>query len=117
MRKFLIILALLAAPVQAQQVTSANGAVLRALDKISGTAKDYEVLSGQVFRVGSLHVQLNECRFPSGNPSGDAFAGLQIKDAESENMLFSGWMIASAPALSALEHPRYDIWVIRCTTS
>jgi hypothetical protein len=28
--------------------------------------------------------------------------------------LFSGWMFASSPALSALEHPVYDVWVIDC---
>ncbi|WP_233350527.1 DUF2155 domain-containing protein [Henriciella barbarensis] len=37
---------------------------------------------------------------------------------ESENEpagpLFSGWMFASTPGLSALEHPVYDVWVIRC---
>jgi len=117
MRKILIILALLAAPVQEQQVTSADGAVLRALDKISGTSKDLEVTRGQTIRVGNLEVQMNDCRFPSGNPAGDAFVELEIKEVGNENRLFSGWMIASAPALSALEHPRYDIWVIRCTTS
>ena len=30
---------------------------------------------------------------------------------------FSGWMIASTPALSAMDHSRYDIWVMRCATS
>jgi len=30
---------------------------------------------------------------------------------------FSGWMFADSPALSALDHPRYDLWVINCTTS
>ena len=33
----------------------------------------------------------------------------------SEELLFSGWMFASSPGLSALEHPVYDVWVIRCT--
>jgi hypothetical protein len=28
--------------------------------------------------------------------------------------LFSGWMFASSPAVSALEHPVYDIWVVDC---
>lgn len=32
-----------------------------------------------------------------------------------EELLFSGWMFASSPGLSALEHPVYDVWVIRCT--
>ncbi|MCW8843320.1 MAG: DUF2155 domain-containing protein, partial [Rhodobacteraceae bacterium] len=34
----------------------------------------------------------------------------------SEAPLFQGWMIASSPALSALDHPRYDVWVLRCKT-
>lgn len=33
-----------------------------------------------------------------------------------QNMIFSGWMFASSPALSALQHPVYDIWVIDCKT-
>jgi hypothetical protein len=32
------------------------------------------------------------------------------------NMIFSGWMFASSPALSALQHPVYDVWVIDCKT-
>jgi hypothetical protein len=28
--------------------------------------------------------------------------------------VFTGWMFASSPALSALEHPVYDIWVVGC---
>ncbi len=35
--------------------------------------------------------------------------------AEGEN-IFRGWMFASSPALNALEHPVYDVWVIDCTT-
>lgn len=117
MRKILMSLLFFAAPAAAQQATSADGAVLRALDNVSGTARDLTVTRGQTFRLGALEVQMNDCRFPAGNPSGDAYAELEIKDTASNTKVFSGWMIASAPALSALEHPRYDIWVIRCTTS
>lgn len=30
--------------------------------------------------------------------------------------IFRGWMFASTPALNALEHPVYDVWVIDCKT-
>lgn len=30
--------------------------------------------------------------------------------------IFEGWMFASTPALNALEHPVYDVWVIDCKT-
>jgi hypothetical protein len=33
-----------------------------------------------------------------------------------ENMIFSGWMFASSPALNGVEHPVYDVWVIDCKT-
>lgn len=34
-----------------------------------------------------------------------------------ENMIFSGWMFASSPALNGVEHPVYDVWVIDCKTA
>ncbi len=116
-RAFLI-LVLLAAPAMAQQQTSrAPGAVLRALDKLSGRTTDFEIKSGGVARFGPLDIALSECRYPAGNRAGDAFAGLQIIESGRDEPVFEGWMIASSPALSAMDHPRYDIWVIRCITS
>lgn len=106
-----------AAPVVAQEVASASGAVLRVLDKTSGDAKDLDVQRGQMIREGRLEISMRECRYPAGNPSGNAYAALDISEMGKDGVLFSGWMIASSPALSALEHQRYDVWVIRCTTS
>jgi len=117
MRKILVLLAVLASPLHAQQATSASGGVLRALDKVSGAAHDIEMRRGQTARVGNLDVLMTDCRFPKGNPAGDAYVELEINTTGRDDKLFSGWMIASSPALSALEHPRYDIWAIRCTTS
>ena len=44
----------------------------------------------------------------------EAEAHLTIVDASAPQPVFDGWMIASSPALSALDHPRYDVWVMRC---
>ncbi len=38
-------------------------------------------------------------------------------DGTVENTAFSGWMIASSPALNALDNPRYDVWLLRCNNS
>ena len=118
MRKLLIALVFLAGAAQAQQAgTSAPGAVLRALDKTSGRAVDLELRSGGMAEIGTLQIAMSDCRYPEGNPSGNAYAALEISERGHAGVLFSGWMIASAPALSALEHQRYDVWVMRCTTS
>lgn len=117
MWKCLTLLALLASPVAGQQVTSAPGGVLRALDKTSGQTIEIEMLSGQSATLGNLQIVMSDCRYPAGNPAGNAYAALEISEKGKAGTIFSGWMIASAPALSAMEHQRYDVWVMRCTTS
>jgi len=94
-----------------------QGARLKGLDTITGEVSELELAVGGTIRYERLQITLKECRYPEGNISSDAFAYLVIQDDRSETPNFDGWMIASSPALSALEHPRYDVWVTRCTTS
>ena len=116
-------LSLLAAPAMAPaQGTSVvtgtgTGAVLRTLDKVTGTVFDVEVAAGQTMGYGTLEITLSECRYPASNPAGDAFAHLVVTDASRRQDIFEGWMIASSPALMALDHARYDVWVLRCIMS
>ncbi|WP_397541907.1 DUF2155 domain-containing protein [Roseovarius salis] len=98
-------------------VRQASGAVLRGLDKVNADVTDMELGSGETAGYGRLDVRLRECRYPAGDPAGDAYAFVTVRDGDNGEELFSGWMIASSPALNALEHPRYDVWVLRCTTS
>lgn len=102
---------------EAGRVQTAPGAVLRALDKISGTVEDITIPAGGNAQIGRIDVSLFECRFPAANPSGNAYAYLEVFDAGETAPAFRGWMIAASPALNALDHPRYDVWVMRCTTS
>lgn len=99
------------------QAVTGNGAVLRALDKLNGKTRDVELRTGQVSAVFGLEVDLLECRYPAENPTGEAYAFVQIRDEGKAEIAFEGWMVASSPALNAMDHPRYDVWVIRCITS
>lgn len=117
-RHALCVLALMAMPAMAQQkVTSGSGAILRGLDKINGETIDLEMAVGQINTFGPLQITLMDCRYPVGNPTGNAYASLEINEVGRAGSVFSGWMIASAPALNAMDHARYDVWVLRCTTS
>lgn len=106
-------------------------ATLRALDKITGRSTDIIINVGEPIVFGSLNVDLKVCYQtpPDEVPESAAFLVVHaVKTAEAvENAtadleadeqaeLFSGWMFASSPGLSALEHPVYDIWVIECST-
>ena len=98
----------------------APGATLRMLDRISGTVIDVDAPAGQTLRYGTLEISAQECRYPLDNPTGDAFAYLVIHDGRivrddgDAAPIFAGWMIASSPAIVALDHPRYDVWVLGC---
>ncbi|GAB4388802.1 DUF2155 domain-containing protein [Albidovulum sp.] len=114
---FALALALAAAGAGAQQVENAPGAVLRGLDKVASQTRDIELATGETVAFGSLSLTLDECRYPAGDPAANAYAHLRIRDQRSGVVIFDGWMIASSPALSALDHPRYDVWVLRCSSA
>lgn len=108
-----------AQPAQAveQSVARGDGAVLRALDKVEGRSRDLELAAGETGSLGNVEVTLRECRYPAADPASNAYAYLEIRDLREDAPRFTGWMIADSPALNALDHARYDVWVLRCTTS
>lgn len=111
------VLLLAAPPVLAQDgiaTTRGNGAILRALDKVSSNITDLDLAPGEAADVGRLTVRLGECRFPTDDPNSDAYAQMVITDRNSGATLFDGWMVASSPALSALDDARYDVWLLGC---
>jgi hypothetical protein len=83
-----------------------TGVKLRALDKITGTSTD----------LTEIHALAPESkRITAAEKSGKEVRGPQ--PVGPDGLLFSGWMFASSPGLSALEHPTYDVWVISCNAS
>ena len=95
----------------------AQGAMIRTLDRVSGKTVDFDFTPGQRHEIGKLQIEMSECRYPVDNPAGDAFAQLVIREQATPVPVFQGWMIASSPAISALDHARYDVWVLRCIIS
>jgi len=103
-----------AAPVHAIQMEEA---VLQGLDKITARISTIKVAVGETVNFGSLQITLKACdkHPPEETPESAAF--LQVveqKPGEQPVTRFSGWMFASSPALSAMEHPVYDLWVLDC---
>ena len=109
----LLSLALLAAfPAAAR-----DAAVLQGLDKVTARISTFDAPVDGSVRFGSLEITARTCRKrpPEETPESAAFLEIRdIKPGEAPVEVFSGWMFASSPALSALEHPVYDVWVIDC---
>lgn len=90
---------------------------LRSLDKITARTSTFQAAVGNTVKFGSLYVKARTCRkaTPLENPESAAF--LQIWEITPEGeaeWVFSGWMFASSPGLSSMDHPIYDVWVLDC---
>lgn len=93
---------------------SQNTAVLQALDKVNAQSTTLTVKVGQSATYGSLTILVQACDIRPPDQPADAAAFLVITDSHGEVTGFSGWMLRSVPSVSMLEHPIYDIRVLRC---
>lgn len=96
-----------------------SSAEFNTLDKITARTKNLEINLNEDVTLGSLIISLRTCqnRPPDFLPESAAY--VEIFDTlnqslEEKNLVFSGWMFSSSPAISALEHPVYDISLVSC---
>ena len=92
-------------------------AVLGGLDKITGRTQQIAVEVNDTAELGTLSVRVRACRVapPEELPENAAF--LEISDTppgEESRSVYSGWMFSSSPAVAAMDHPVFDIWVVEC---
>lgn len=129
----LALLLLLTAPAYAAAPTEEYPVVkLQTLDKITARMNTFEARVGSTVKFGPLYIKVQACRKTPVIELPEAAAFLQVweivKDTDTiaanalagtaeagkPQWVFSGWMFASSPALSPMDHPVYDVWVIDC---
>jgi hypothetical protein len=98
-----------------------NGAVLQGLDKTTARITKFTAVLGQLVKFGTLEIRVKDCRQnpPEEDPESAAFLDIdEMRPGQAvAEHVFTGWMFASSPALSPLEHPVYDVWVLDCSMS
>ena len=114
-------LSFLASEVQANSWLSSEQAFLQTLDKITARIATVPITLNQPFQFGTLEIELKHCAFTPPEVPPEAAAFLEIRDvgfvddeASDKITVFSGWMFASSPAVSSLEHPVYDVTLLAC---
>lgn len=92
-------------------------AILQGLDKVTARVSTIEAPLGDTVKFGALEIIARTCdkRPPEETPESAVFLDVwEVRPGEPAVGIFRGWMFASSPALSALEHPVYDVWVLDC---
>ncbi|NDF12324.1 MAG: DUF2155 domain-containing protein [Proteobacteria bacterium] len=92
-------------------------AVLQGLNKVNARVSQIKVMPELTTKFGNLEIRLLNCWKSTPDEKPEAAALLQVfenrPDAD-RHQIFLGWMFASTPGLSALEHPVYDLKVLDC---
>lgn len=95
-------------------------AVLQSLDKITARTATFEARVGATLSYGQVFMKVMTCkkRPPIERPEAAAFLKVwEVEAGKSAQWIFSGWMFASSPSLSAMDHPIYDVWLLDCKKS
>jgi hypothetical protein len=95
-------------------------AVLRGLNKITARVTTMVVPVGETVNFGTLRIKCDVCQKHPPEESPESAAFLEIveeRSGQAPEKVFSGWMFASSPGLSSLQHPIYDVWVLDCVNN
>jgi hypothetical protein len=93
-------------------------AELQGLDKVTARTQRFYAPVGEATRFGTLEITVGDClvNVPEAPPESVAYLTIiDHKPGQAEEKLFAGWMFASTPSLSALDHGVYDVRVLSCT--
>ncbi|HWV21931.1 MAG TPA: DUF2155 domain-containing protein [Devosia sp.] len=96
-------------------------ATLAGLDKITGRITRFDVYIGETVLFGALEITPRACYDrPATDTLQRTSAFLEVDQRALDGTakrIFTGWMFADSPALNAVDHPVYDVWLIECKTS
>lgn len=108
---------MLAGSEAAAESLEGSAAVLQGLDKVTARVSRFEAPVGQTVSFNRLRITVRACRKRPPEEPPESAAFLEIDDVQPNGevkRVYSGWMFASSPAVAAMQHPVYDVWVIDC---
>ncbi len=92
-------------------------AIFSGLDKITGRIITFDVLIDETVQFGALQITPRVCNTRPPTEPAQTTSFVEVDEITLQNeirRLFTGWMFAASPGLSAIEHPVYDVWLVDC---
>ncbi len=94
-----------------------NVAILRGLNKTTAKTSSLEMKIEDKINFGQISIIAHKCwqaPLDQRPESKILIEVLERKNDEVEQRIFYGWMFASSPSISGLDHPIYDLTAIGC---
>jgi hypothetical protein len=113
-----------------------SAVIVGALDRDARTNTRIRIPTGGQGTYGSLRVRVSGCFMSHPEDSTESWAYVEVtdmgradrkqlavlpqrdrgrvKEATGERVLRKGWIIASSPSVTPIDHPIYDMWLVTC---
>src|SRR5262249_33760375 len=92
-------------------------ATFTGLDKITGRITNFDVYINETVQFGALQITPRVCYTRGSSEVQRTSVVVEVDQVSLQaavKRLFTGWMFSDTPALNAVDHPVYDIWLTDC---
>jgi hypothetical protein len=94
-----------------------NSAIIQGMNKTTAKSSLMEMRIEEKINFGQISIIAHKCWQSSLDQKPESKILLEVfenKAGENPKRIFYGWMFASSPSISGLEHPIYDLTAISC---
>ena len=114
MKKFLVVLMTLGTlPSLADAYVERENAVLRVMNKAAGKVQEIIIPVNQEIQFEKLYLNVRTCKQTDPFQAEDFWTFIEISEKDN-GQIFGGWMSRNEPGQNPLQHPDYDVWLVRC---
>lgn len=100
-------------PLVANAYVDRPNAVVRVMNKDAGKVQEFVVPVGQELQFEKIFINVRTCKQTDPFDAEDFWVFLEIAEPE-KGQVFSGWMSRNEPGQNPVQHPDYDVWLVRC---
>lgn len=83
------------------------------MDKDAGKVQQINIPVGNELQFEKIFINVRNCKQSDPFQAEDYFAFLEISDQD-KGKFYSNWMTRNEPGQNPLQHPDYDVWLVRC---
>jgi hypothetical protein len=97
-----------------------NRAIIQGLNKVTAKTSTLEIKVGKKVSFGQIEIIAHKCWQAPLDQKPESKILLEVLENNGEEVaktIFYGWIFASSPSISGLEHAIYDLTAIRCKNS
>ena len=91
---------------------------IKILDKVSSKNNLLKLKIGEEKKYKNLLIKSLKCKNSEFDDNPEITAYIQVRDSTKKDnddvFIFNGWTFLSSPTINPIDHPVYDIWLIKC---